>query len=75
MPRSSISFVDPDKSVGMNPDAHGVFLGGKMAVKTLEGKFKYKIDTEANLTQADGIQMIGRVARSKKGKAFLLSIK
>jgi len=74
MPKSSISFVDPDKSVGMNPDAGGVFLGGKLIVKTLKEKFGYK-KKNVNLTQADGVQMIGRVGRSYKGKAFLLSTK
>jgi len=73
MPRPSISFVDDTLSVGMNPDAHGVILGGKMVVKTLIDKFRYETKIH-NLTQDVGVQMIGRVGRDKKGKGFLMSL-
>jgi hypothetical protein len=70
-----LNILGQQHGVGTNGDFDTVILGGKMWVKSLKKRFNYDYEDSANLNQADGIQQIGRVARSYIGTGIILSPK
>src|SRR5207244_12163251 len=75
MPMGSLGLVTVDHGVGLSPDIDASILGGKIAVKTLTERFKYKVVDKYNINQADAVQEIGRAGRFQVGTAILLSPK
>jgi hypothetical protein len=75
MPKGGLNILWLPHSVGINGDFDTVIPGGKLYVRNLGKRFEYSKPSLKNLTQADGVQQIGRTARFKKGAALLLSLK
>ena len=75
MPKGGLNILWLPQSVGINGDFDTVIPGGKLFVSNLGKRFQYDKPSLQNLTQADGVQQIGRTARFKRGSALLLSLK